>query len=110
MNKLTIAAVLAATLGFVGCEVEQTEEGALPDVDVDATAGQVPKYDVDVTQTQEGEVPDVDVDVEGGKLPEYEVHGPDVTIGTQEKTITVPDIDIELPEDTDTDAEDEPKD
>jgi len=120
MNKLFPMAIVAATTMILGCQVEKTEEGEFPSVDVDGSAGQLPEYDVDVTQTQEGRLPDVDVDVDGGKLPEYQVTGPEITIGTQEKTVdvptgvevnveteektfTVPDVDIDLPGDDDED-------
>lgn len=49
-------------------------------------------------QTQEGELPDVDVAVEGGQLPEYEVETADVEVGTREETVTVPDIDVTMPD------------
>lgn len=117
MNKVLVITVLSAGLaGLSGCEVEKTEDGEMPSVDVDGSAGQLPQYDVEVRQTQQGRLPDVDVDVDGGKLPEYKVEGPEVTIGTQEKTvevptdvdiqteeksITVPDIDVDLPGDDD---------
>ena len=49
-------------------------------------------------QTQEGELPDVDVTAEGGQLPEYEVETADVEVGTREETVTVPDIDVTMPD------------
>ena len=55
----------ALALGLTACSVEQTEEGELPDVDV-----------------------------EGGNMPEYDVDAPDVDVEMEEKTITVPDIDV----------------
>lgn len=88
-----------AMLGLSACDVDQTKEGELPEVDVRADAGQIPKYEVDVTKTQEGKMPTADIDVKGGQMPAYEVHGPDVEIGTKEVTITVPDVDVELPGD-----------
>jgi len=67
---------LALLFGFAfGCTVEQTEEGELPEYEVEQT--------------------------EEGNLPEYDVDAADVEIGTEEKTITVPDIDIEPPEEDD---------
>ena len=48
-----------------------------------------------VEQTEEGEVPDVDV--EGGALPEYDVDAADVDVGTDTATVTVPDVDINPP-------------
>lgn len=68
-------ALLVATLGLAGCDVEKTEEGSLPDVDV-----------------------------KGGNLPKYDVDGPDVDVGTKEKTITVPDVDVDMPDDDEPDV------
>jgi hypothetical protein len=106
-----VAAFFAAILVAAGCEVEQTQEGRLPDVDIDARSGQLPEFE----QTQEAELPEVDADVaEGGQLPRFDVEGPDVDIGTreervevptgietEERSITVPDVDVELPGDDD---------
>lgn len=49
-------------------------------------------------QTQEGELPDVDVTAEGGQLPEYDVETADVEVGTREETVTVPDVDVTMPD------------
>ncbi len=56
---------------LVACDVEQTREAHLPDVDVDAKAGQVPK--LDVVQTQQGKLPEVDAEVSDGQVPKYDV-------------------------------------
>ena len=53
----------------------------------------------DVDQTKEAKLPDVDVNVGGGQLPEYNVQGPDVDIGTENKTIQVPTVDVNVPKD-----------
>lgn len=45
-----------------------------------------------VEQTEEGEMPDVNV--EGGEMPEYDVDAADVDVGTDTATITVPDVDV----------------
>jgi hypothetical protein len=50
-----------------------------------------------VRQTEEGEMPDVDVSAEGGKLPEYDVDAADVDVKTEERTIKVPDVDVNMP-------------
>jgi hypothetical protein len=56
----------------------------------------------DVDQTQEGEMPEVNV--EGGQMPEFDVETADVDVGTEEKTIEVPTVDVDMPGD----AEGEP--
>ena len=74
MKKLiATAAFAAATLGLAACDVEQTEEGEMPEVQ----GGNMPEYDVDtatvdadadtkeVTVPDTVEVPTLDVDVEG---------------------------------------------
>lgn len=52
----------------------------------------------DVDQTDEGDLPDVDV--EGGDLPEYDVDAADVDVSTDTQTIVTPDVDINAPDDT----------
>lgn len=67
MRKFVIATLTgAAALGLAACDVAQTEEGEMPEVNV-----------------------------EGGNLPEYDVDVADVKIGTEERTVEVPTIDIE---------------
>jgi hypothetical protein len=53
----------------------------------------------DVDKTKNGAMPDVDVNVSGGQLPEYNVQGPDVNVGTENKTVQVPTVDVNLPND-----------
>lgn len=43
-------------------------------------------------KTQEGEMPEVDVDVEEGEMPEYDVDWVNVDVKTRTKTITVPKV------------------
>lgn len=57
----------------------------------------------DVDQTQEGELPEVTA--EGGQLPEYDVDTADVDVGTREETITVPDVDVTMPDEQPDDDE-----
>lgn len=101
----------AALLALAGCDVEQTREGELPGVDVDIEGGQLPEYEV--VQTQEGEMPDVSVDGHSGQLPAYDIDTADVNLGSKEvevevptvvmetETVTVPDVDVVMPEDSD---------
>ncbi|QIK41151.1 hypothetical protein [Pontivivens nitratireducens] len=50
----------------------------------------------DLNQTQDGELPNVEVT--GGEMPEYDVDAGDVDVGTTERTVTVPTVDLESPE------------
>ncbi len=76
MKKLIAATILATTtLGLAACDVDQTEEGEMPEVSV-----------------------------EGGNMPEFDVETADVDIGTEETTVEVPTLDVEMPDD----AEGEP--
>lgn len=64
--KRIIAIAFAATagLGLAACDVEQTEEGEMPEVE----GGNMPEYDVETPEVEVGteeetvEVPTVDVD------------------------------------------------
>lgn len=66
--KIVQVTLTAAVLGLslAACDVEQTEEAALPEVDV--KGGNLPEYDVDTadvdvtTETRTVEVPVIDVD------------------------------------------------
>ena len=50
----------------------------------------------DVDQTQEAELPEVEV--KGGQMPEFDVETADVDVGTKETTIEVPDVDVTMPD------------
>lgn len=47
-----------------------------------------------VEKTAPGEAPDVDVDVDPGRWPEYKVNWADVDVGTRERTVTVPVVQV----------------
>ncbi len=49
-----VCVTLGLVLAAVGCDVNKTQEGEMPEVSVDG--GQMPKYDVDT--------PDVDIEME----------------------------------------------
>lgn len=67
MRKFLIATLTgAAALGLAACDVQQTEEGDMPEVNV-----------------------------EGGNMPEYDVDTADVNVETEERTVEVPVIDVE---------------
>lgn len=50
----------------------------------------------DVDQTEEGSVPDVDV--EGGQVPEYDVDAADVDVTTDTSQVITPDVDVQNPD------------
>jgi hypothetical protein len=50
----------------------------------------------DVEKTDEGEMPEVDV--KGGDLPNYDVDAADVDVGTEKKTVEVPTIGVDEPD------------
>lgn len=54
----------------------------------------------DVDKTQEGEMPEVDVDIdtEAGELPEYDVDWADLDVGTKTKTVKVPKVRVVMEE------------
>ena len=72
MNTPIKLLVAASMLGFAACDVDQTKEGEMPEVEVNAS---------------------------GGQLPEYNVEGPSVEVGTENKTVEVPTVDVEPPKD-----------
>lgn len=72
--------LVLATVGFVSCDVEKTEEGEMPDVEVEGEM-KAPEYDVDA--------PDVEVEKKEVEIPD---------------SIEVPTIDV-TPADEDTDDE-----
>ncbi len=70
MKKITFLLAAVSGLGLAACDVDQTKEAKLPDIDVNAT---------------------------GGQAPEFEVTGPDVDVKMENKTVQVPDVDINIP-------------
>lgn len=87
INKLALVTVSALALTFAGCEVQKTQEGKLPEVEV--KDGQIPKYDVIP--------PDVKVTTDPAtiKVPT------DVDVKTEEKTIDVPKVEVTPAPETD---------
>lgn len=70
MNTIIKVLAGASLLSFAACDVDKTKEGKMPDVDVDVNAT-------------------------GGQLPEYNVEGPTVNVGTENKVIQVPTVDVQ---------------
>lgn len=87
INKLALVTVSALVLTFAGCEVQKTQEGKLPEVEV--KDGQIPKYDVIP--------PDVKVTTDPAtvKVPT------DVDVKTEEKTVDVPKVEVTPAPETD---------
>ncbi len=95
--------IAASSFALASCDVDQTEELKVPDVDVDADAGELPEVEV----TKEGEMPSVDVDAKGGNLPEFDVDTADVDVEMKEKKVTVPvpDVDVDMPKEDEPDGD-----
>lgn len=55
----------------------------------------------DIDQTEEGELPEVSI--EGGNMPEYDVDVADVDVGTTQDTLIIerPTVDVDMPDDED---------
>lgn len=53
-------------------------------------------YMIDLDVTEEGALPDVDVSVDSGKLPEVDAEFGEVVVGTTDETVKVPDVDVEV--------------
>lgn len=71
IKKLGWIPALAAAFVIGACTAEQTEEGSLPDVDVQA---------------------------EGGNMPEYDVNAADVDVTSDTSTVVTPDIEVNAPD------------
>ncbi|MEO9865777.1 MAG: hypothetical protein ABJO29_08915 [Yoonia sp.] len=81
-----VAAIAVIAFAVFMVDVDQTQEAALPDVDIDVEGGQLPEFDAEFGSINVGET-DVEVEV------------PDVEITTNTETVTVPTLNIEAPED-----------
>ncbi|NNC82887.1 MAG: hypothetical protein HKN79_04855, partial [Flavobacteriales bacterium] len=77
MNKRIkhLAAVSLAIFAFASCDVDQTRETRLPDVDVD-----------------------VDADLEEGQLPAFDVDWADIDVGTRSETFKIPKVVVVMEE------------
>ena len=65
MRKFMTALIVAAALPLTACTAEKTEEGELPEVEV-----------------------------EGGKLPEYDIDPAKVKVGADTTMVITPDVDV----------------
>ena len=71
MRRVASVGFLVAALAITACTAEQTEEGEMPEVNV-----------------------------EGGNMPEYDVDPANVNVGTDTSTVITPDVDITTQPDT----------
>jgi hypothetical protein len=62
-----------------------------------AAAGGLAVSACDVDQTKNAQLPDVDVNVTGGQAPAFDVTGPEVNVGMENKTVQVPNVDVKVP-------------
>jgi hypothetical protein len=51
-----------------------------------------------VTKTQDGKMPEVEVSAKGGQLPKYDVQTPTVSVGSEKREVTVPTVKTEKKE------------
>jgi len=97
MKKLLAIVMCISFIGFYSCDVDQTEEGEMPEVDVDVEEGEMPEYDVDwanvnvSTTTRMVEVPKVVVvmEKEEVEVPVIDVNMPDDSLEMEERTLMV---------------------
>jgi hypothetical protein len=57
-------------------------------------------YLIDIDQTQEGSLPDVDVSVEGGELPKFDAEVGSIEMTEEEVTVEVPKVEVTSEEET----------
>ncbi|UII25649.1 hypothetical protein LVD15_20425 [Fulvivirga maritima] len=93
MKRSTLLISTILLFIFSACDVEKTEEGEAPelDVDVEAESGEMPEYDVDWA--------DVNVDTRTKTITV-----PKVVIAQEEKEVEVPYVDVTMP-DSDSEVE-----
>jgi len=86
-KKTALPLLLSAALlsvSMTGCKVRQTQEGKMPDVDVNVKGGQAPKYDVDTAK--------VEVSTE-----KRDVNVPKVNVSTEKREVEVPKVNVKPP-------------
>lgn len=54
-----------------------------------------------VNKTQQGKLPKVEVKTSQGQLPAYNIQGPDVQVGSKTKTFKVPTVHVTTPRERD---------
>ena len=79
-----VAVVAIGVFAFYMVDIDQTQEGSMPDVNVSVEGGQLPKFDAEVGKVAVGEK-DVTVDV------------PKVEVTTEKETVSVPTLSVTPP-------------
>jgi hypothetical protein len=64
---LALVLAPAFAVGVAACDVDQRQEGEMPDIEVEG--GQMPQYDVDL--------PDVEVNRDTVTVPDIDINAPD---------------------------------
>lgn len=82
-NASTMLLALGLVAGAAGCDIDQTREAELPQVDVHG--GQLPSYEV--------ETPEVEF---GTRTEQVEV--PEVEVRTRTEEVEVPTVDVDMPD------------
>lgn len=103
-TTIVLILIAIAAVAFVATTFDaDVEGGALPDASVSVTQteeGNMPEYEIE--QTEEGNMPKYDVDGEmtGGEMPSVDVDAPEVDVETEERTMEVPTgVDVEPADD-----------
>ena len=81
-NRISIAAIALSSIALAACDVEQTEEGEMPEVDMSVEEGNLPEYDVDAPEVKVG-------------TTETEVEVPELDVSTDTETVDVPVVGVE---------------
>jgi hypothetical protein len=55
---------------------------------------------LDVNQTKDAKLPDVNVSASGGQAPAFDVDAKEVVVGTTETNVSVPEVDVKSKETT----------
>jgi len=86
MKKIFLLPLLVFGFLMTSCDIDQTQEAKLPTVDVDATAGQMPEFDVDWAEVNVG-------------TRTTTVKVPKVVVVMEEEEVEIPYVDVDMPGD-----------
>ncbi len=87
IRKFTTLIMLVMPIWFFSCDVDKTQQGEMPEVDVDVEEGEMPEYDVDW----------MNVDV---ATTTKTVEVPKVTVVMEEEEVEVPVVNVNMPDDS----------